>query len=38
MRGQVNGSKALGIPGAGSYLFPVLKRFGVIETTETSNL
>ncbi len=28
--GQVKGPKALGIPGAGSYLYPILIRFGVI--------
>lgn len=28
--GQVKGPKALGIPGAGSYLYPMLIRFGVI--------
>ncbi len=28
--GYVSGPKALGIPGAGSYLYPVLLRFGVI--------
>lgn len=30
--GKVQGPKALGIPGAGSYLYPVLIRFGVIES------
>ena len=31
MCGVVKGPKALGIPGAGSYLFPVLVQFGVIK-------
>ena len=38
MGGQVKGPKALCTPGAGSYLFPMLKRFGVIEISETPNL
>ena len=29
--GIVKGPKALGIPGAGSYLFPILIRFGIIK-------
>lgn len=29
--GYVNGPKALGIPGAGSYLYPMFVRFGVIK-------
>ena len=33
MGGDVKGPKALNIPGAGSYLYPVLVRFGVIHTT-----
>ena len=31
MNGAVKGPKALGIPGAGSYLYPMLIRFGVIK-------
>lgn len=30
MNGQVRGPKMLGLPGSGSYLFPMLVRFGVI--------
>lgn len=29
--GQLKGPKALGLPGSGSYLYPMLIRFGVIE-------
>lgn len=31
MGGKVKGPKALGLPGSGSYLYPMLQRFGVIE-------
>ena len=34
MDGMVPGPKALGIPGAGSYLYPMLIRFGVIKQGE----
>ena len=34
MDGTVKGPKALGIPGAGSYLYPMLIRFGVIKQGE----
>ena len=27
--GSVKGSKALGLPGSGSYLYPILLRFGI---------
>ena len=30
MEGQVKGPKALGIPGAGGYLYPIFIRFGII--------
>jgi hypothetical protein len=33
----VNGPKALGIPGAGSYLYPLLIRFGVIEKAHSED-
>ena len=29
--GRVKGPKALGLPGSGSYLYPMLFRFGVID-------
>ncbi len=32
MEGEVKGSKALGVPGAGSYLYPVIKR--IVEESE----
>ena len=32
---KVGGPKALGIPGAGSYLYPMFVRFGVIITAKT---
>ena len=32
--GRIGGPKALGIPGAGSYLYPMLVRFGVIMKNE----
>lgn len=32
-KGCVTGSKALGIPGARSYLYPILVRFGVMKET-----
>lgn len=35
MNGMVKGPKALGLPGAGSYLYPVFVRFGLI--SQTSN-
>ena len=35
MDGVVKGPKALGISGAGSYLYPMLIRFGVIKQGET---
>ena len=31
MHGVVKGPKALGLPGAGSYIYPMLVRFGVIK-------
>ena len=31
MDGRVKGPKALGLPGSGSYLYPMLIRFGIIE-------
>lgn len=34
--GRVKGPKALGIPGAGSYIYPIFIRFGII-TAERSN-
>ena len=34
MEGNVKGPKALGVPGAGSYLYPLLIRFGVIKRFE----
>ena len=34
MNGTVKGPKTLGIPGAGSYLYPMLIRFGVIKQGE----
>ena len=32
LNGAVKGPKALGLPGSGSYLYPMLIRFGVIKT------
>ncbi|MFA6840204.1 MAG: hypothetical protein WCR05_05420 [Sphaerochaetaceae bacterium] len=32
--GLVPGPKALGLPGAGSYVFPILIRLGVIKSVE----
>lgn len=32
--GKIGGPKALGLPGAGSYVFPILIRFGVIKKNE----
>jgi len=34
MGGKIKGPKALGIPGAGSYLYLMLIRFGVIKQGE----
>ena len=36
MGGKVKGSKALELPGSGSYLYPILIRFGVIAPTQAS--
>ncbi len=35
LNGEVKGPKALGIPGAGSYLYPVFVRIGVIHTSSS---
>jgi hypothetical protein len=35
MNGIVKGPKALGIPGAGSYLYPIFVKIGVIKNGET---
>jgi hypothetical protein len=34
---EIKGPKALGIPGAGSYLYPLLVRFGVIEKAHSED-
>lgn len=36
--GEVRGPKKLGIPGAGSYLYPMLIRFGVIRAADPHSL